>query len=190
MRITKYGRQFVIKKDGTCYMRGIRKGWMQAPIDSTGYYRFCIDYEGNTKAVFVHRLIAEAFVANPNGYTQVNHKDENKRNNHYSNLEWCTPKYNSAYSRIRHPEREARRWHNAGVASAKKRAHPVCAFRGTELVATYDSIESAAKVMKCSREAISSVARGRYGCKTAKGFRWVYANWAQTPYEAQEGAGE
>ena len=71
MRITKYGRLFVIKKDGTCYMRGIRKGWIKAPIDTTGYYRFCIDYEGKTKAVFVHRLIAEAFVPNPNGYTRT-----------------------------------------------------------------------------------------------------------------------
>ena len=187
MRITKYGRLFVVTKDGTCYMRGTRKGWFCAPIDSTGYYRFCIDYEGKTKAVFVHRLIAEAFVPNPNGYSQVNHKDENKRNNHFANLEWCTPKYNSAYSRQRHPEREVARWHNGGVSSGRKRARRICAFRDGVLIKTYESIADAARDMKCHRTTISSVANGCYGRKSARGYKWVYAD-AQMPYKAEEGA--
>ena len=45
----------------------------------------------------VHQLVARAFIPNPNGYDQINHKDENKENNHVSNLEWCTQAYNNAY---------------------------------------------------------------------------------------------
>lgn len=45
----------------------------------------------------IHRLVAEAFIENPNHYEQVNHRDENKHNNAVNNLEWCSAKYNNNY---------------------------------------------------------------------------------------------
>ena len=49
------------------------------------------------KSINVHRLVAKAFIDNPNGYVEINHIDEDKTNNCVSNLEWCTRKYNNNY---------------------------------------------------------------------------------------------
>ena len=49
------------------------------------------------KFVTVHRLVATAFIPNPNDYSQINHKDEVKTNNEVTNLEWCTYIYNNNY---------------------------------------------------------------------------------------------
>lgn len=51
---------------------------------------------GRKLTVTAHRLVALHFLENPNGYTQVDHIDENKANNHYTNLRWCTPQENVA----------------------------------------------------------------------------------------------
>lgn len=63
-----------------------------------GYKRVSIR-KGKVRIYSVHRLVAEAFINNPNNLPQVNHKDENKENNIVTNLEWCTEKENTRYSR-------------------------------------------------------------------------------------------
>jgi hypothetical protein len=64
---------------------------------SNGYIMAVLCKNCITKNVIVHRLVAINFVPNPHMLPEVNHKDENKNNNHYLNLEWCTHKYNSNY---------------------------------------------------------------------------------------------
>lgn len=61
------------------------------------YHRVCLCKNGHKKRFMVHRLVAEAFIPNPNNYPEVNHKDENKENNYVGNLEWCNKKYNMNY---------------------------------------------------------------------------------------------
>ncbi len=62
-----------------------------------GYKRINLYKNGKMKHYLVHRLVAIAFLPNPNGYKEVNHIDENKANNMISNLEWCSSKYNVNY---------------------------------------------------------------------------------------------
>ena len=66
--------------------------------DKDGYSTVML-YAGQDKKKLckVHRLVAKAFIANPNGYSQVNHIDEDKANNKVENLEWCDCKYNNNY---------------------------------------------------------------------------------------------
>lgn len=65
-----------------------------------GRYDFVkISYNGTQKNQYIHILVATYFVDNPNNYKCINHKDENKTNNHFDNLEWCTKKYNANYGK-------------------------------------------------------------------------------------------
>lgn len=74
--------------------------------NGTGYKKVALSKQGKQKQLLVHRLVAMAFIPNPNNYEFVNHKDEDKTNNVVDNLEWCTKSYNSIYYLNYKPERK------------------------------------------------------------------------------------
>lgn len=65
--------------------------------DKDGYYLVNLYKNGKAKLTRVSRIVAKTFIPNPNKYPEVNHKDENPKNNHTDNLEWCTKRYNLTY---------------------------------------------------------------------------------------------
>ena len=71
------------------------KGTLLVPFLCKGYYYIHL---GRVRKERIHRLVAIAFIPNPNNLPEVNHKDENKLNNSVDNLEWCDGKYNMEYS--------------------------------------------------------------------------------------------
>lgn len=68
--------------------------YLQPRINPNGYLIVTL----NSKQVSLHRLVAPHFLPNPYGYSQVNHKDGNKQNNHFSNLEWCSAEQNTQHA--------------------------------------------------------------------------------------------
>lgn len=68
--------------------------------NNIGYHRVTLYNNKQRKRIFIHRLVAELFLDNPNSFAEVNHIDGNKDNNSVTNLEWCDRTHN---------EREARR---------------------------------------------------------------------------------
>lgn len=74
-----------------------------------GYQTVVLLHNGKPKGYCVHRLVANAFIPNPNNYPVVNHKDEDKTNNRVDNLEWCTQKYNVNYGNSINKMVESRR---------------------------------------------------------------------------------
>lgn len=67
------------------------------PIKSHGYLKVFLYKNNSRKSYLIHRLVAESFIPNPNNFPVINHKNENKSDNHVCNLEWCSFKYNANY---------------------------------------------------------------------------------------------
>ena len=80
----------------------VKEKILKPHLSTGGYYSLHFYKDNKRKGKVIHRLVAEAFLNNPNNLPQVNHKDEVKINNITSNLEWCTNQYNGEYSTAKH----------------------------------------------------------------------------------------
>ena len=141
----------------------VKQGRILKPKNQNeGYSRVSLCKDNIIHTALVHRLVADAFIPNPKKLPLVNHKDENKKNNHVENLEWVTARENLMYN-----------------GAAKKRArchwHPVIQMTlDGNFIKRWDYIRQAATFYGIRESAIYSVCVGK--TKTAKGFRWRYAN--------------
>ena len=74
-----------------------REKLLKSFCNKLGYQRVVLYKNKVKKQLLVHRIVAEAFIPNPNNLPQVNHKDGVRNNNAIDNLEWCNHKYNCNY---------------------------------------------------------------------------------------------
>ena len=91
---------YLIYSDGRVFSKKSNK-FLKQSTDKRGYKVVSLCKNGVLKQFKVHRLVAEAYIDNQNDFPQVNHKDENKANNDFNNLEWCTAKYNTNYGTVK-----------------------------------------------------------------------------------------
>lgn len=83
---------------------------MRTTTNLCGYLSVGLSKDGKQKLFLVHRLVAQAFVANDNILNnEVNHIDECKQNNRVSNLEWCDRRYNNTYNDIQFRKKNSKR---------------------------------------------------------------------------------
>ena len=153
--ISNLGRVKSLERD---YKYGTHKDMFLKFSDRRGYEKVTLTVNGKRRYLAVHRLVAEAFVPNPNGYPCVNHRDENRKNNQATNLEWCTYRYNSNYGDCRKK------------ISAKVSRKVEQLTKNGQSIRTWDSMTSAAKALGIQLSQISVC------CKhpqfTAGGYKW------------------
>lgn len=130
----------------------------------SGYYMVTLHKNGKQKSGLVHRLVCEAFIPNPLVKDEVNHKDENSKNNNATNLEWVTTKENNNYGTRKERARKA-------IVEVQGRAVRQLSRDG-ELVAEYESLSAACNATGTHVANITKCAKGIY--KTAGGYIWKY----------------
>ncbi len=158
---------YIITTTGKIY--SLKRKKMLKPWENDKGYLVVGLYDNvGMKNLKVHRLVAEAFIPNPNNYPQINHKDENKENNNVENLEWCDSKYNINYGN-----------HNQRVSITKKGKIPKSNPPKTVYQYTLDGelVKIWSSISECSRNGftishISLCCNGKE--KTYKGYKWSF----------------
>ena len=132
---------------------------MHLAPDAKGYMRVRLTKDGKSVTRLVHRLVAEAFIPNPNMLPQVNHINELKHDNRVENLEWmsCSDNVNHATGKIR---------------CGQAHEFPVIMIDANGDCTEFTSATAAARELGIVSQGIQSCCVGRF--PTYKGFQWRY----------------
>ena len=158
--IKGYEKYYLIYDDGRVWSIRSNK-FLKPKVEWTGYLSVDLCVNKQKTRIKIHRLVAEAFIPNPNNLQYVNHKDKNKQNNKANNLEWCTIEYNVNYNENYSQEERIKR---QGIIGK-----PILCIETNTI---YKSASEASKQLNLSRSHLSNVLNGRK--KTAGGYHWKY----------------
>lgn len=161
--VVGYNGKYLVSSEGR--VKNAKSGRiLKELITHRGYVKVHLFRVGDEKNVFLHRIVAEAFVSNPDKKPQVNHIDGNKRNNKAENLEWCT-----GYENVRHSwENELREGNIQWYKSKSKR---VIAISNDGLnVIRFNSIAEAKRHFNTNH--VSDVLNGHR--EQTKGYRFMF----------------
>lgn len=165
--ITNKGRLWSNKTNSFLKQFKSKKGYMNVYL----YINSNNDSKHKVKRFQVHRLVAQAFIPNPNNLPQVNHKDENKENNNTNNLEWCSNSYNHNYGTRNYRQSQSIK----GKPRLDKRKSVVmCDIKYHKPIKTFNSISEAELELKgkiCSSN-IGKVCKNQLS--QALGYWWCY----------------
>lgn len=149
--------------NGQVFKKGVIKTLKE---DKDGYFKVWLSKDSKKKPFFVHRLVAEAFIENPNNLPVVNHKDGDKQNNYVENLEWCTRSQNDKHAF----KLGLRKTTDGGTSKRVAKIDP----QTNKILAIYDSMSAAARVNDITVQSISYCANGKQ--EVAKGFKWAFVD--------------
>lgn len=161
-------RIITIHRKPRAYTRRQNEIILTPNVDKDGYFGVTLYNNQSKKGVHfrISRLVAMAFIPNPNNLPLVNHKDLNRKNNVVNNLEWCDSVYNANYMDA--PKRRGMARRNNDTQSKR-----VCQFlKDGSLVKEYPSMSEASRITGINVSHICQTCLGNY--KSAGGFQWRY----------------
>lgn len=166
-QVSNEGRIKSICRETSCYNGGIlkRKERLLKPTKTRRYSSvFLYDVYGKRKSVLLHRLVAMAFVSNPNNLSEIDHIDGNPENNRADNLRWVTHKENcnNPITMIRYKGKKP--WKNKAVR---------CFTSDGKFIKQFENITIAAKETGAHRENISKCCKGKYKTTNNLIFKYV-----------------
>lgn len=136
--------------------------------DRLGYLVITLHKKGNSKTYKIHRLVALAFIPNPQNLPCINHRDEDKANNKVENLEWCDYSYNNKYGTRPRKVLDAHKGNNS-----EKSERPVIKLdRNGIILEEFNSISEAARKVGVRRESLRDCVQGK--SKTCVGYIWKF----------------
>ena len=153
---------------------------------TNGYLTVSLCKNGIPKNVYIHRLVAEAFIPNPDGKPCIDHKDTNTFNNNVTNLCWCTAKENSNNPKTRLHNSLGQKKNKNNIArlneySERKKRQIFQLTLDGKLIMAFDSAADAAKELNYNESMINRCCNGGHYCngkwysnKTYKGFLWQF----------------
>ena len=151
-------------------VRNITTGKVLKPVlDNRGYYKVFL-YNNKAYTRFIHRLVAENFIPNPDNYPCVNHIDEVKKNNSISNLEWCSYQYNINYGTRNERVSRSMLGNKNGLGNKSKSKRVMCIQTGE----TFKSARDAERKYGLTPASVRSSANPNRNQKTAGGYTWCY----------------
>ena len=149
-------------------IRHIEEKILAPNLNRYGYQYVSFSLNGKIKSITVHRLVAEAFIPNPENKPQVNHKNEIKTDNCVDNLEWCDASYNINFGTRTERSIQNRRSYKFGNNPSAKAVFCV------ELNKTFDCAIRVEEELGICGSSICNVCKGKQ--KTAGKLHWRYAN--------------
>lgn len=166
--------RYMINENGDIYSN-LSDKILKPYLNNKGYKCIVLRINGQSKKYLIHRLVAMTFLKKVEGKDIVNHIDCNKLNCNVSNLEWCDYSWNNkhAHSLGRHPLTKAQIF--ARSQPSKHLYKTVHLYdMDWNYIKTFNSITEASDFTGVSKGNISGCCQQRYGCKSAKGFKWSY----------------
>lgn len=158
---------YLIDDLGNVYSLKRKKLILRTPRDSFGYYRIGLWDKGRCKHKFVHRLVAEAFILNPENKPQINHKDGNKKNNCVTNLEWSTSSEN-----VKHAFRVLGKSPRRGEENPRSKI--VLQIQDGKIIAEFYGVREAQRKTGIWATHIRAVCKKQHGLQHAGGYQWKY----------------
>lgn len=137
-----------------------------------GYVYQMLYKNGKEKLLRVHRLVAMAFLPNPNNLPQVNHKDGNKQNNSVDNLEWCEQSDNMKHAYKNGLQTPSENQRKAIINTNKLKQKKVCQIKDGEVINTFSGISEASRQTKISISCISRCCNLKR--KSTNGYEWRF----------------